>query len=112
MGTTRATERKPNFTKHAEKRLTARGIKGDVVQLITIYGDREARVGERLIALSLSVEGIHELLADGIAKPQQTRSLSKTIVVLNEEKFRVVTAFARHGKRGRRYNYGIKYSDV
>ena len=111
MPVTRAMEYKPNFTRHAQKRLTARGIKGNVVELITIYGDREARVGERLIALSLSADKIRELIAENIVKPQQVSSLSKTVVLLNEDRFQVVTAFARYGKKGRRYDHGIKYSD-
>ena len=37
-------ELKPSFTSYARKRLTARGIKGNVVELITIYGDRETRL--------------------------------------------------------------------
>ena len=111
MSVTQAIEYKPNFTRHAQKRLTARGIKGNVVELITIYGDREARVGERLIALSLSANKIRELIAENIVKPQQVSSLSKTVVLLNEDRFQVVSAFARYGKKGRRYDHGIKYSD-
>ena len=111
MPVTQAMEYKPNFTRHAQKRLTARGIKGNVVELITIYGDREARVGERLIALSLSADKIRELIAENTEKPQQVSSLSKSVVLLNEYRFQVVTAFARYGKKGRRYDHGIKYSD-
>ena len=112
MSTFQTVEQKVNYTKHAQKRLTARGIKGNIVELITIYGDRESHVGQKLIALSLSIGRIRELLADGIAKPQEANSLSKTIVLLNEDRFQVVTAFARYGKKGRRYDQGIKYSDV
>ena len=103
---------KVNYTQHAQKRLTARGIKGNIVELITIYGDRESHVGQRLIALSLSIRRIRELLADGVAAPKDANALSKTIVLLNEDRFSVVTAFARHGNKGRRYDQGIKYSDV
>lgn len=112
MSTFQTVEQKVNYTKHAQKRLTARGIKGNIVELITIYGDRESHVGQRLIALSLSIGRIRELLADGIAKPRDANSLSKTIVLLNEDRFQVVTAFARYGKKGRRYDQGIKYSDA
>ncbi len=70
-----------------------------------------ARVGERLIALSLSAEKMRELIAKNIVTPQQISSLSKTIVVLNEGSFQVVTVLARYGKKGRRYDQGIKYSD-
>ena len=104
-------ELKPSFTSYARKRLTARGIKGNVVELITIYGDRETRLGKRLIALSLSADKIRELISESIAKPQQACSLSKIIVLLNEDRFQVVTAFARYGKRRRRYDHGIKYWD-
>ena len=111
MSVTLDAELKPNFTTHARKRLMARGIKGNVVELITIYGDREARVGEKLIALSLSTNKIRELIFENIAKPQQACSMSKTIVLFNEDRFQVVTAFARYGKKKRHYDHGIKYSD-
>ena len=81
------------------------------METITIYGDRGARVGERLIALSLSADKIRELIAKNIVKPQQISSLSKTIVVLSEGSFQVVTVCARYGKKGRRYDQGIKYLD-
>lgn len=111
MSATLDVELKPNFTIHARKRLMSRGIKGNVVELITIYGDREARVGEKLVALSLSTDKIRELISENIATPQQACSLSKTIILFNEDRFQVVTAFARYGKKKRRYDHGIKYSD-
>ena len=101
-----------HYTRHAEKRLMARGIKGNIVELITVYGDRESRVGQKLVALSLSVGRIKELLAEGVAKPKEAASLSKTIVLLNEDRLQVVTVFARQGKKGRRYDQGIKYSET
>ena len=102
---------KPNFTTHARKRLMARGIKENVVELITVYGDREARVGEKLVALSLSTDKIRELISENVANPQQACSLSKTIVLFNEDRFQVVPAFDRNGNKKRRYDHGIKYSD-
>ncbi|MDB9891492.1 hypothetical protein OAD74_08980 [Alphaproteobacteria bacterium] len=89
------------ITKHADRRLNQRGVKGATFRLFLQYADREVDVGSGDVALSVSKGQCLAIARTGV-EADIVRKLSRLAVVCSPGGV-IKTCLIANDKRGKRY---------